>query len=311
MRFGIVGLGRMGGNLARAAMEHGHDVVGYNRDHRLAIELAREGLEPASSLPELVSKLEPPRIVLIYVPHGPPTEQVCDELLELLAPGDLAVDGGNSHWADSQRRHAAFAPTGIRFLDAGTSGGVWGARNGACFMAGGTRDAYAIVEPLFKDLAWDDRGTVLAGGPGAGHFVKLIHNAIEFGMVQSIAEGTEMLMRSEFALDLPALFDNWNHGSVIRSWLIELMRDALEEHADLDRLSTYVDDTGEVKWVLDWALERDIPSPVISDSQQALMCYRDVDWPAAKAVALLRHAYGGHPVHTRDEQPARESSPVG
>jgi len=301
----MIGLGRMGGNLARAAMEQGHGVVGYNRDHRLTAELAREGLEPAASLDELVARLEAPRIVLIYVPHGAPTEQVCDELLALLGSEDVAVDGGNSHWRDSQRRHATFARAGVGFLDVGTSGGVWGARHGACFMAGGDGDAYARVEPLLKDLACDDRGTILAGGPGAGHFVKLIHNAIEFGMVQSIAEGTEMLVRSEFALDLPAVFDNWSHGSVIRSWLVELMRDALDEHRDLERLSTYVEDTGEVKWVLDWALDQDIPSPVISESQQALMAYRDLDWPAAKAVALLRHGYGGHPVHTRGE-PAAE-----
>jgi 6-phosphogluconate dehydrogenase len=166
-------------------------------------------------------------------------------------------------------------------------------------MAGGDPDAYARVEPLLRDLAVDERGTLLVGGPGSGHFVKLIHNAIEFGMVQAIAEGVELLVRSDYELDLPALFENWNHGSVIRSWLVELMRDALRENPDLQRLSTYTDDTGEVKWVLAWALERDIPSPVISDSQQALMAYRDVDWPAAKAVALLRHGYGGHPVHMR------------
>jgi len=172
-------------------------------------------------------------------------------------------------------------------------------------MAGGDREAYGLVEPLLQDLAFDQRATLYVGEPGSGHFVKLIHNAIEFGMVQAIAEGAELLARSEFTLDLPALFDNWNHGSVIRSWLVELMRDALEENPDLERLSTYVEDTGEVKWVLEWALARDIPSPVISDSQQALMAYRDLDWPAAKAVALLRHGYGGHPVHTADEQLVR------
>jgi 6-phosphogluconate dehydrogenase len=309
MRFGIVGLGRMGGNLARAAMERGHSPVGYNRDHRITDELAGEGLEPAASLDELVAKLQAPRIVLIYVPHGTPTEHVCDELRGLLEPEDVAVDGGNSHWVDSQRRHAMFARAGIHFLDVGTSGGVWGARHGACFMAGGERAGYALVEPLLKDLAFDDRATTLTGGPGAGHFAKLIHNAIEFGMVQSIAEGTEMLARSEFELDLAALFDNWSHGSVIRSWLVEIMRDALAEHGDLEHLSTYVEDTGEVKWVLDWALDHDIPSPVISDSQQALMAYRDVDWPAAKAVALLRHGFGGHPVHTREEPAADQLAP--
>jgi 6-phosphogluconate dehydrogenase len=172
-------------------------------------------------------------------------------------------------------------------------------------MAGGERDAFAVVEPLLRDLAFDAQATLFVGAPGSGHFVKLIHNAIEFGMVQAIAEGMELLQRSDFELDLPALLENWNHGSVIRSWLVELMREALEENPDLERLSTYVEDTGEVKWVLAWALERDIPSPVISDSQQALMAYRDLDWPAAKAVALLRHGFGGHPVHHADEQLVR------
>jgi 6-phosphogluconate dehydrogenase len=305
MRCGIVGLGRIGANLARSALEHGHQVVGYDRDESVLGELAQAGLEPAASLEDLVGKLSAPRVVFVYVPHGKPTDEVCDALRRLLAPDDVVVDGGNTHWADSQRHHAAFTEAGIRFVDMGTSGGISGARHGACFMAGGDREGYARIEPLLKDLAFDERATVFVGEPGSGHFVKLIHNAIEFGMVQAIAEGVELLERSEFTVDLPALFDNWAHGSVIRSWLVELMRDALRENPDLGRLSTYVEDTAEVKWVLDWALEQDIPSPVISDSQQMLMSYRDLDWPAAKAVALLRHGYGGHPVHTADEQLVR------
>jgi 6-phosphogluconate dehydrogenase len=305
MRFGIIGLGRMGANMALAAIERGHSVVGNDHDARVTNELADEGVEPAATVQDLVDRLETPRAVFIYVPHGPPTERVCEELRGRLAPDDVVVDGGNSHWEDSRRHHSEFAARGIRFLDMGTSGGVWGARHGACFMVGGDRNAYDLVEPLLGDLAFDERAALYVGEPGSGHFVKLIHNAIEFGMVQSIAEGAEMLARSGFTLDLPAVFDNWNHGSVIRSWLVELMREALEENPDLERLSTYVEDTGEVKWVLEWALERDIPSPVISDSQQALMAYRDLDWPAAKAVALLRHGYGGHPVHTADEELVR------
>jgi 6-phosphogluconate dehydrogenase len=305
MRFGIIGLGRMGANMARAAIEHGHSVVGNDHDPRVAEELAGDGVEPAATLQDLVDRLEPPRAVFVYVPHGSPTEQVCEELRTRLVPDDVVVDGGNSHWEDSQRHHEELALAGIRFVDMGTSGGVWGARHGACFMAGGDREGYALIEPLLKDLAFDDRAVLYVGDSGSGHFVKLIHNAIEFGMVQSIAEGVEMLARSGFELDMPAVFENWNHGSVIRSWLVELMRDALEENPDLERLSTFVEDTGEVKWVLEWALARDIPSPVISDSQQALMAYRDLDWPAAKAVALLRHGYGGHPMHTADEELVR------
>jgi 6-phosphogluconate dehydrogenase len=305
MRVGIIGLGRMGANLAVSAIGHGHEVVGHDRDAVTTADLAQQGVEPAGSPADLVGRLSPPRIVLLYLPHGAPTETMCAVLRGLLSPGDVVVDGGNSHWEDSRRRHAGFARLGIHFVDLGTSGGIHGARHGACFMAGGHADGYALVEPLLKDLAFDDHAALYVGEPGSGHFAKLIHNAIEFGMVQAIAEGVELLERSEFTLDLAALFDNWAHGSVIRSWLIELMRDALQQNPELERLSTYVEDTGEVKWVLEWALQRDIPSPVITDSQQALMTYRDLAWPAAKAVALLRHGFGGHPVHHADEQLVR------
>jgi 6-phosphogluconate dehydrogenase len=176
---------------------------------------------------------------------------------------------------------------GIRVLDTGTSGGVWGARHGACFMAGGDPEAYALVAPLLIDLAYDEHAVQFGGAPGTGHFVKLVHNAIEFGMVQAIAEGVELLERSGFSLDLPAVFDNWNHGSVIGSWLVELMR-ALEEHPDLDRLSSYVEDTGEVKWVLEWALRRDIPSPVIYDSQQTSSWRGHSGAPWSGAAGVLR-----------------------
>jgi 6-phosphogluconate dehydrogenase len=305
MRVGIVGLGRMGANLARAAVDHRHAVIGYDPAEQVRQQLATEGVQPAASLSELVAGLDPPRVVLVYVPHGEPTESVCRELRELAGEGDVVADGGNSHWEDSRRRHQEFARQGIWFLDVGTSGGLRGARHGACFMAGGDPEAYELLAPLLSDLAYDDSGALFVGPPGSGHFVKLIHNAIEFGMVQSIAEGAEMLMRGEYSLDLPALFENWNHGSVIRSWLVELMRDGLRDNPDFDALSTYVEDTGEVKWVLGWALERDIPSPVISDSQQALMTYRDLASPQAKAVALLRHGFGGHPVHRRAEELVR------
>jgi 6-phosphogluconate dehydrogenase len=291
----------MGGNLARLALERGHQVVGHDRDEASMAELSAEGLEPAGSPAELVQELEAPRIVLAYVPHGPPTELVCEELREALAPGDVVADGGNSHWADSRRRHGVFAHDGVHFLDAGTSGGVSGARHGACFMVGGKREAFELVAPLLTDLAVDERAVLFAGPPGSGHFVKLVHNAIEFGMVQAIAEGVELLLRSDDPLDVAAVFDNWSHGSVIRSWLVELMRDALRDNPDLDRLSTYVEDTGEVKWVLQWALDRDIPSPVVADSQQQLMSFRDPGRPTAKAVALLRHGFGEHPVHVVDD----------
>jgi len=305
MRFAIIGLGRMGANIARHAVEKGHEVVGFARSERTRAQLAEDGVQPAPSLEELVSMLGSPRVVFLYVPHGDATEQTCQQLRPLLSPGDIVVDGGNSHWRDSQRRQAFFAEARVRFLDVGTSGGINGARTGACFMAGGDRDTFDIVAPVLRDLAINDDAVVFAGAPGAGHFVKLIHNAIEFGMIQSIAEGVELLQRSGFELNLVDLFTNWNNGSVIRSWLIELMGNALRENGDFAELSTFVEDTDEVKWVLNWAMDADIPTPVIGHAQQALMQYRDLDWPAAKAVSVLRNQFGGHPVHRTDKVPAR------
>jgi len=305
MEFGIIGLGRMGRSLTRQAIDKGHRVVGYNRTQRVTDELARDGIDPATSIEELVSKLRTPRIIFIYLPHGEPTERACQTLQPMLAAGDIVADGGNSHWSDSQRRHAFFAEAAVRFLDIGTSGGISGARHGACFMAGGDREAYEVVAPILKDLAVDDEGTLFVGAPGSGHFVKLVHNAIEFGMLQAIGEGVELLKRSGYELDLVALFNNWMHGSVIRSWLTELMGKALAEHPDFGELSTYVEDTSEVKWVLDWALEQDIPTPAVSVAQTALMQYRDMDSPTAKAVALLRNQFGGHPLQRASERERR------
>jgi 6-phosphogluconate dehydrogenase len=307
MQVAIVGLGRMGGNIAQHAVEKRHQVVGYDPSEDSRKKVAEAGADVAASLAELVKQLDAPRVILLYVPHGEVTEQVCRDLLGLVGPGDVVADCGNSHWMDSRRRHGMFAEKGIHFVDVGTSGGVDGARTGACFMAGGPKEAYAVLEPLLRDLALDELGAVhVSEEAGSGHFVKLIHNAIEFGMNQAIAEGVEMLMRSDYTLDLPRLFVNWNHGSVIRSWLVQLMGQQLETHlGEWDRLSTYVEDTQEVKWVLNWAMDQDIPSPVTGLAQQMLMQFRDLDWPAAKAHALLRNAYGGHPIRRVGDVPPR------
>jgi 6-phosphogluconate dehydrogenase len=223
MRFGIVGLGRMGSALSRQALDAGHEVVCHSPVVAEVEALAAVGADPAGSLDELVAKLTPPRVILLYVPHGPPVEQTVEALAERLDPADVVVDGGNSFWSEAERHHTRLAARGVHFLDVGTSGGVSGARHGACFMAGGDAEAFELVRPLLIDLAVDERAVIHVGPPGSGHFVKLVHNAIEFGMLQAIGEGVELLVRSGRDLDLPALFDNWNHGSVIRSWLIELM----------------------------------------------------------------------------------------
>lgn len=300
MNLGIVGLGRMGASLARLAMEKGHHVAGYNKNPQFTQELATKGLDPAFSLAELVSKLAPPRLVVIYVPHGKPTESTIGELTGLLEPGDLVADGGNSHWKDSVRHYEEMKAAGVAFLDVGTSGGVEGARNGACFMVGGDADAFARIEPLLRDLAVAE-GVFHAGPAGAGHFVKLIHNAIEFGMLQALGEGLDLLVRSDYSLDLPGLFHNWSHGSVIRGWLVELMEEGLRANR-LEELSSRVEDTREVKWAVQYALEKEAWIPVIALSELALYRYRDDDSAAGKAVALLRHGFGGHPLHKESEQ---------
>lgn len=297
MKFGIVGLGRMGANIAYHAHLKGHHPVVYNRSPGKVQALAAKGLEGAASIDDLVDRLPAPRIIFLYVPHGEATETICRRLRPLLGTDDIVGDCGNSHWADSRARHDLFAQGGIHFLDVGTSGGVQGAREGASFMVGGSAEAFDVVLPILRDLAVDDEAVYYVGPSGAGHFAKLVHNAIEFGMVQAIAEGVELLMRSDYSIDLPALFTSWGHGTVIRGWLVGLMAEALQVHGDFEELSTYVEDTGEVKWILDWALGGDIPTPVVTAAQTALMQYRDVDAPAAKAVALLRNQFGGHPVH--------------
>jgi 6-phosphogluconate dehydrogenase len=308
VKFAIVGLGRMGLSLGGRALHRGHDVVGWDPSDEARAAARDQGFDVVDSLGELPSALPTPRVVLMWVPHGAPVDKNLDELAQGLDPGDVVVDAGNSYWEDSRRRHDALAEQGLHFLDIGTSGGIDAAPgwNGAAFMAGGPREGFDIVKPLLADLAVDDKAVFYAGPSPSGHFVKLVHNAIEFGMVQAIAEGVELLRGFDQDLDLPALFEHWNHGSVIRSWLIELMAHGLRDGGiglasdtppGLDQLSTYVEDTGEVKWVVKWAFDRDIPTPVTSTSQQMLMAYRDRNWPAAKAAALLRNQYGGHPLH--------------
>ena len=301
MQVGFVGLGRMGLGLAVRAADHGHDVAGWDMSDAARSRARESGVAAPDHLPGLADALDTPRVVFLYVPHGEPVDLTLEDLRPHLTAGDVVIDGGNSHWQDSARRHRDMAEHGIRFLDMGTSGGTseaFGWR-GAAFMVGGDRDAFELVAPVLRDLAVDDGAVFHVGPPATGHFVKLVHNAIEFGMLQAIGEGVELIARSPYAddVDLAALFEHWGHGTVIRGWLIELMANAFRTHQDLEALSPYVEDTGEVKWVVDWASEEDIPAPVTALAQQMLMVYRDRDTPAAKAVALLRNQFGGHPLH--------------
>ena len=303
-RFGIVGLGRMGSNLGLHALELGDEVVAFDQDPESVRRFSAAGGVAAYSLADLVTKLAPPRVILIYVPHGNAVGTVCRDLLPVLESGDVVADCGNSHWAESKKRHVSFADEGIHFLDVGTSGGLTGAREGACFMVGGDKEGFEVVEPLLQRLAVDTGGVFHAGGPGAGHFVKIVHNGIEFAVVQAISEGVALLESFEQRVDIADLLAHWNHGSVIRSWLLELAAEAISSDLDLDGLSGYVEDTGEVKWLLHWAMDRDLPTPVTVAAQTSLMQYRDQRAVQAKMHALLRHAFGGHPLHTTRESVA-------
>jgi 6-phosphogluconate dehydrogenase len=292
-RFGIVGLGKMGGGVALNAIDHGFAVAGLDT-HPIPDEMRRAGVEPASNVEELVRLLTPPRLIILYVPAGPPVDALLDQLLPLLDKGDIIADGGNSYWGDSIRRHGRAKQQGVAFVDVGTSGGPSGARNGACIMVGGEREPVATIEPLLRTLAVPD-GYLHVGGPGAGHYVKLVHNGIEFGMLQAIGEGMEMLTRYRENLAIPDILRLWGHGSVVRSWLIELMEQMYRQEGGLEAVAPYVEDTGEVDWLVEDALHMEVPIPVITQSVVQLIASRDDrrDW--ARAIAMMRHGFGGHP----------------
>jgi 6-phosphogluconate dehydrogenase len=296
MRIGFIGLGRMGSNMVRRLLRDGHAVVAYNRTPEKTREIAGEGAEAAFTIAELVDKLEKPRIAWIMVPAGDATEAQIQELLRHLEPGDTIVDGGNTNFHDDVRRHALLAEHGLRYVDAGVSGGIWGLANGFCLMVGGDPEAVAPIEPVFRTLAPQD-GYLHVGGPGAGHYVKMIHNGIEYGMMQAYAEGFEILHAGDYRLDFAAIADMWNHGSVIRSWLLELAALAFRaDGQDLEHLKGWVADSGEGRWTVQEALERDVPAPVITLALQTRFRSRQDDSYSAKVLAALRNQFGGHAV---------------
>ena len=292
MRIGLVGLGRMGANMAERLRRHGHEVETYART---------DPARTVTSLEELVSKLEAPRVVWLMVPAGDATEGAYETLIGLLDEGDVLVDGGNSNFRDSQRRGKGAAEKEIRFLDAGVSGGVWGLEGGYCVMVGGDADAFAVIEPLCRDLT-DPGGYAHVGANGAGHFTKMVHNGIEYGMMQSFAEGFEIMNASEFELDLRQLAALWQHGSVVRSWLLELLERALDEDPGLEGIRGYVEDSGEGRWTVQAAIDERVPAPVITASLFARFASRQDESFAAKVNAALRNQFGGHAVkRTGDE----------
>jgi 6-phosphogluconate dehydrogenase len=290
--FGVVGLGRMGGGLAMQALEKKIVVAGFELRGASA-ELRQAGLKEVSSLAGFRAALKPPRVVFVYVPAGPIVDKVLNDLAEELEPGDIIVDGGNSYWGDTIRRHRQLKERGIQLVDLGTSGGVEGARHGACFMVGGEEAAVEHIESILQALAVEG-GYVHAGPPGAGHFTKLVHNGIEFGMLQAIGEGIDILEHYDARLKIADILRCWQHGSVIRSWLIDLMEEAYRAEDGLDSIPPYVEDTGEVNWLVGDAMRMEVPIPVISQAVMQLFSSRDERKNGARAIAMMRHGFGGH-----------------
>ena len=296
MDVAMVGLGRMGGNMARRLLRDGHRVVVWNRTHAKAEELAAEGAEPVKELADVVKALQAPRAVWIMLPYGDATQAAIDELTPLLDEGDILIDGGNSPFQHDIERGAQLQAKGIRYLDAGTSGGVWGLEVGYCLMVGGDRSAFEHVEPLLRTLAPPGHGYEYCGGHGSGHFVKMVHNGIEYGMMQAYAEGFELLNATEWDLDLAKIADLWNQGSVVRSWLLELAADALAKDPGLEHITGYVEDTGEGRWTVEQAIAHSVPMPAIASALFMRFRSRQPDTFSGKMLAALRNEFGGHAV---------------
>ena len=286
MKLGIVGLGRMGDGMRERLRRAGHEVVGYDLNPDVG---------DAASLEELVDALPEPRVVWLMIPAGDPIEQMVERVGALLAEGDVVVDGGNSLYKDSIRRGKLLAERGVRFVDAGTSGGIWGLRVGFCLMVGGDPDAVAVIEPALAALAPED-GYAHVGPSGAGHYTKMVHNGIEYGMMQAYAEGFDLLNAYDDELDMRQIADLWQHGSVVRSWLLELAERALANDPGLDALQPYVEDSGEGRWTAIEAVERGVPASVITDALYARFASRDERSFALRMLAALRNEFGGHAV---------------
>jgi 6-phosphogluconate dehydrogenase len=294
----IVGLGRMGGNMARRLHQAGHRVVAYNRSFEKTQEIMGEGLEGGREPADVVGMLrQSPRIVWLMVPAGDATEETMNEFAALLEPGDTIVDGGNSNFKDSKRRHEVMQAKGINFIDAGISGGIWGLVNGYGTMVGGDPEAVTALEPIFKSLAPPDGGYVYCGPAGAGHYTKMVHNGIEYGLMQAYAEGFEIMHASEYTLDLEKIAKAWMHGTVIRSWLLELAGRAFEMNGtDLADIKGWVADSGEGRWTVADAIDHDVPAPIITLSLLARFASRQDESYSAKVTAALRQQFGGHAV---------------
>ncbi|MCI0780351.1 MAG: decarboxylating 6-phosphogluconate dehydrogenase [Chloroflexi bacterium] len=298
MELGMVGLGRMGGNMVQRLLNGGHRVVTYDRSAEAVSASQSQGAVGASSLEDLVSSLSPPRAVWVMVPAGQPTEDTIDSLAPLLSAGDTVLDGGNAYYKDSMRRAEKLAEHRIDFMDVGTSGGIWGLAEGYALMIGGKTEVFQRLEPIFQTLApGADIGYSRVGPAGAGHFVKMVHNGVEYGMMQAYAEGFEIMeAKKEFGLDLAQIAQTWRFGSVVRSWLLDLAANALEEDPKLEGLQAYVDDSGEGRWTVQESLDLAVPAPVITLSLQQRFRSRQEQPFGVKLLAALRNQFGGHAV---------------
>ena len=295
MDIGFIGLGRMGANMVIRLSRAGHRVIAFDRSEAAVATATSAGARGVASVDDLVRALAPPRAVWVMVPAGAATEGAIRDLADRLGPGDLVVDGGNTHYKDDVRRGRELAARGIQYVDAGTSGGIWGLDNGYCLMVGGEQAAIARLAPALDALA-PPNGWLHVGAIGAGHYVKMIHNGIEYGMMQAYAEGFELMSASDYALDLPAIATLWGQGSVVRSWLLELVAGALAGDPRLTSVKPWVDDSGEGRWTVEDAVEKAVPAPVITASLFARFRSRRDNSFADRLLAALRHAFGGHAV---------------
>jgi 6-phosphogluconate dehydrogenase len=297
MEIAILGLGKMGGNMAQRLLKGGHRVVGYNRSPGSTRQLAEEhGLIPAFSLAEVAAALRTPRLVWVMVPAGDATEQNILEISDLLSPGDVIIDGGNTFYKDDMRRAEMLQQKGLHYVDVGTSGGIWGLKEGYSLMIGGEAEVVELLRPIFETLApSSDKGWGRVGPAGAGHFVKMVHNGIEYGLMQAYAEGFEIMhAKKDFALDLEQISQIWRYGSVVRSWLLDLTADALGKDQDLSTIEGWVADSGEGRWTVAEAIDLDVPAPVITLSLQQRFISRQTESYAAKLLAAMRNEFGGH-----------------
>jgi len=298
MEIGMIGLGRMGGNMVQRLLNGGHRVVTYDRSAEVVAASQSQGAIGASSIEELVKNLTAPKAVWVMLPIGQPTEDTINSLIPLLSAGDAVLDGGNANYRDSMRRAEKLAEHGIDFMDVGTSGGIWGLVEGYALMIGGKKDVFKRLEPIFQTLAPSkDHGLSHVGPAGAGHFVKMVHNGVEYGLMQAYAEGFEIMeAKKEFDLDLGQIAEGWRYGSVVRSWLLDLAAAALVEDPKLESLEAYVEDSGEGRWTVQESIDLAVPAPVITASVQARFRSRQEGPFGAKMLAALRNQFGGHAV---------------